>query len=49
MLAGLATAPPHAVAVLRSVVLAAASQKQISPDFWLYRAFVARRGGSRSG
>ncbi len=49
MLAWLATVPPHAVAVLRSVVLAAASQKQISPDFWLYRAFVARRGGSRSG
>ena len=45
--AWLATAPPHVVTVLRSVVLAAASQKRVSPDSWLYRAFVARPRGSR--
>ncbi len=48
VVAWLATAPRHAVAVLRSVVLAAASQKRVSPDSWLYRAFVARTGGTRS-
>jgi len=45
--AWLATAPPHAVTVLRSVVLAAASQKKVSPDSWLYRAFVARPTDTR--
>jgi len=44
VVAWLAAAPPHAVTVLRSVVLAAASQKRVSTDSWLYRAFVARRG-----
>jgi len=47
MLAWLATAPPHVVTVLRSVILAAASQKRVSPDSWLYRAFVARPRGTR--
>ncbi len=47
MAAWLATAQPHVVAVLRSVVLAAASQKRVPPDSWLYRAFVARPKGTR--
>ena len=35
------------VTVLRSVILAAASQKRVSPDSWLYRAFVTRPRGTR--
>lgn len=46
--AWLAAAPSHAVSVLRSVILAATSQKRVSPNSWLYRAFVDRPSGSRS-
>ena len=47
--AWLAGAPPHAATVLRSVILAAASQKRVSPDSWLYRVFMARPGGPPRG
>lgn len=46
--AWLGTAPPHAVTVLRSVILAAASQKRVAPDSWLYRVFVGRPSGTGS-
>jgi hypothetical protein len=40
--AWLASAPPHAATVLRSVILTAASQKRFPPDSWLYRVFVSK-------
>lgn len=47
--AWLDAAPGHAVTVLRSVVLAAASQKRVAMDAWLYRAFVGGRGKGAPG
>ncbi|MBI4390727.1 MAG: hypothetical protein HY575_02485 [candidate division NC10 bacterium] len=47
--AWLDAAPGHAVTVLRSVVLAAASQKRVAPDAWLYRAFVGGPGKAAPG
>lgn len=47
--AWLGAAPLHAVTVLRSVVLAAASQKRVAVDSWLYRAFVGGPGKAAPG
>lgn len=47
--AWLAAAPGHVVTVLRSVILAAASQKRVATDSWLYRAFVGGTGKAAPG
>jgi len=49
MAAWLASAPPHATTVLRSVILAAASQKRVPPDSWLYRVFMSKPGSPPRG